>query len=69
MLFRSDLTLRILDLRDNQLRVLPVLVDKKIYDGVLMKQKLERDGLIRESENDYPLSLYLDVITRLKVKD
>ena len=67
--WEADLTLRILDLRDNQLRVLPVLVDKKIYDGVLMKQKLERDGLIRESENDYPLSLYLDVITRLKVKD
>lgn len=67
--WEEDLTLRILDLKDNQLKVLPILVDKKHYARVLMKQRLERDGLVMESEDDYPLNLYLDVITRLKAKD
>ncbi len=67
--WEADLTLRILDLRDNQLKVLPVLIDKGHYDRAMMKQKLERDGFVMESEDDYPLSLYLDVITRLKVKE
>lgn len=62
--WEADLTLRILDLRDNQLKVLSVLIDKKYYDRVLMKQKLERDGLVMESEDDYSLNWYLDELRK-----
>lgn len=62
--WEADLTLRILDLKDNQLKVLPVLVDKKHYSRVLMKQRLEKEGLVVEFEDDYSLSLYLEELRK-----
>lgn len=58
--WEADLTLRILDLRNNQLKTLPVLIDKEHYCKALMKRKLERDGLVVETEDDCQLELYLD---------
>lgn len=62
--WEADLTLRVLDLRDNKLKVLPVLVDKICCNRVWMKQKLERDGLVMESEDDYSLNWYLDELRK-----
>lgn len=58
--WEADLTLRILDLRNNQLKILPVLINIEHYWKALMKQKLERDGLVVETEDDCSLELYLD---------
>lgn len=57
--WEADLTLRILDLRNNQLRIFPILVNKRHISSVFMTNILERNGLIIESE-EYPLDLYLD---------
>lgn len=58
--WEADLTLRILDLRNNQLKILPILIDKNNYRRVLMKRKLEKDGIVVETDDDCPLELYLD---------
>lgn len=58
--WEADLTLRILDLQHNRLRILPILIEKKYYGKVLMKQRLERDGLIIETEDDYTLDWYVE---------
>ena len=58
------MTLRVLDLKNNQVSVIPVLVNEKYYGRVLMKQKLERDGLVTELEEVYSLDSYLDELRK-----
>lgn len=62
--WEADLTLRVLDLKNNQVSVIPVLVNEKYYGRVLMKQKLERDGLVTELEEVYSLDSYLDELRK-----
>lgn len=60
--WEADLTLRILDLKNNQLESLPVIVDKKHYAKVLIKQKMERRDFLFETEDEFSLDLFLDTL-------